>query len=164
VTRLRNASRTRWPTTTLVPRRRHTRCRSRHGRARWLDRDAGRPRASRAAGRRLRHRPGPPRAGDGGGHDYTDNGAQAKRRPVWRFHGLERQRHTDWWHDGYLDGTTSILVRTAPRYGVSGRDEFVWAAVTNSTHANRDSNLNIDDLMYRIVNGIHSWPTIDLFP
>lgn len=70
----------------------------------------------------------------------------------------------NWWHDGYLDGTTSILVRTAPRYGASGTDEFVWAAVTNSTNANRDSNLNIDDLMYRIVNGIHSWPAIDLLP
>jgi CubicO group peptidase (beta-lactamase class C family) len=68
----------------------------------------------------------------------------------------------NWWHDGYLDGTTSILVRTAPRYGTSGTDEFVWAAITNSTNADRATNLNIDDLMYRIVNGVQTWPNIDL--
>jgi CubicO group peptidase (beta-lactamase class C family) len=56
-----------------------------------------------------------------------------------------------WWHNGLLDGTTSINVRTA-----SG---FTWAAVINS----RDDSVNIDPMMWNVVTAVSTWPSYDLF-
>jgi hypothetical protein len=69
----------------------------------------------------------------------------------------------NWWHTGYLTGTSSLLVRTANRYGPSGTEEFTWAAATNSNNANRALDVDLDALMWKIVNGVQAWPAHDLF-
>ncbi len=51
---------------------------------------------------------------------------------------------------GGVPGTSSLLVRTA--------DEFTWAAVTNSTNAQPDRDLDLDALMWRLVTSVKSWP------
>lgn len=57
----------------------------------------------------------------------------------------------NYWHDGSLPGTASILVRTS--------GGFVWSAITNS----RDNSPNIDGMMWSVVNGVSHWPATDLF-
>jgi len=69
----------------------------------------------------------------------------------------------NWWHGGSLPGTSSLLVRTADRYGPSGSEAFAWAAVTNSTDARSGRDLDLDALMWRLVSSIETWPEIDLF-
>jgi CubicO group peptidase (beta-lactamase class C family) len=69
----------------------------------------------------------------------------------------------NWFHDGYLPGTKSILVRTAAKNGPSGSDEFVWSAATNSTNASRNSDIDLDTLMWKVVQGVKAWPTHNLF-
>jgi hypothetical protein len=69
----------------------------------------------------------------------------------------------NWWHTGYLPGTTSLLVRTVASYGPSGGEEFLWSAATNSTNANRATDLDLDGLMWRVVSGVKAWPAHDLF-
>ncbi len=62
----------------------------------------------------------------------------------------------NWWHDGSLDGTGSILVRAAN--GLS------WFAVTNYRPENwGDFNLDMDNTMWDAVNGVTRWPSHDLF-
>jgi N-acyl-D-amino-acid deacylase len=62
----------------------------------------------------------------------------------------------NWWHDGSLDGTGSILVRASN--GLS------WFAVTNHRPRNwEDFNLAMDNMMWESVNGVTSWPAHDLF-
>jgi len=58
---------------------------------------------------------------------------------------------TNWWHNGSLPGTTSIMVRTAT--------QFTWSAITNT----RDNSPNVDTMMWNVVNGVSAWPTYDLF-
>jgi CubicO group peptidase (beta-lactamase class C family) len=69
----------------------------------------------------------------------------------------------NWWHAGSLPGTSSLLVRTADRYGPTGREEFTWAAVTNSTSAQHALDLNLDALMWQVVRSVRTWPARDLF-
>jgi CubicO group peptidase (beta-lactamase class C family) len=69
----------------------------------------------------------------------------------------------NWWHAGYLPGTSSLLVRTADRYGPTGREEFTWAAVTNSTNAQHALDLDLDALMWQVVDSVQTWPNHDLF-
>jgi CubicO group peptidase (beta-lactamase class C family) len=57
----------------------------------------------------------------------------------------------NWWHNGSLPGTFSILVRT--------KSGFVWAAIVNS----RKNDPDLDKMMWDVVNGVHNWPTYDLF-
>lgn len=54
-------------------------------------------------------------------------------------------RIPNWWHDGALPGTLSIMVRTA-----SG---LCWAAFTNT----RVNGLNLDAMMWRIVKAVPAW-------
>jgi hypothetical protein len=54
-------------------------------------------------------------------------------------------------------------VRTANRYGPSGTEEFTWAAATNSNNANRALDVDLDALMWKIVNGVQAWPAHDVF-
>ena len=63
----------------------------------------------------------------------------------------------NWWHNGSLPGTKSIFVRTS--------GEYVWAAVVNESHSSSSSlsNINLDGLMWDVVNGVDSWPSHDLF-
>jgi CubicO group peptidase (beta-lactamase class C family) len=69
----------------------------------------------------------------------------------------------NWWHTGYLPGTSALLVRTAARYGPTGREEFTWTAVTNSTNAQHDLDIDLDALMWQVVNSVRTWPEDDLF-
>ena len=65
----------------------------------------------------------------------------------------------DWWHDGSLPGTTSILVRT--------RDGTSWAALFNSDPGDdkvRQLADELDTLLHRAVNEVTHWPSGDLFP
>ncbi|MEU8472780.1 serine hydrolase [Streptomyces sp. NPDC029006] len=55
-----------------------------------------------------------------------------------------------WWHDGFLEGTASILVRTA--------DGYCWAAVANSGRRGSTTK-GLDDLMWRIHDRVDVWPT-----
>jgi CubicO group peptidase (beta-lactamase class C family) len=64
----------------------------------------------------------------------------------WAVNGLN-----NWWHDGSLPGTRSILVRTA--------GGFTWAAVTNT----RDGAVDLDPFMWDVVNSVTAWPSYDLF-
>lgn len=57
----------------------------------------------------------------------------------------------NYWHDGSLPGTSSILVRTS--------GGFVWSALTNS----RENNPNIDAMMWDVNGAVDGWPTFDLF-
>ncbi len=54
-------------------------------------------------------------------------------------------RIPNWWHDGALPGTLTIMVRTA-----SG---LCWAAFTNT----RVNGLNLDAMMWRIVEAVPAW-------
>ncbi|NTX01972.1 beta-lactamase family protein [Myxococcus sp. CA040A] len=72
---------------------------------------------------------------------------------------------SDWWHNGYLQGTLAMLVRTADRHGPSGSEEFTWSALANSNNspASNTPDINLDELMRDVVNGVSAWPAHDLF-
>ncbi|WP_084400152.1 serine hydrolase domain-containing protein [Terrimicrobium sacchariphilum] len=53
----------------------------------------------------------------------------------------------NWWHNGRLDGTTSILVRTS--------DNFCWAAFANTSGP--DMGHALDQLMWKIKNVVSRW-------
>lgn len=61
------------------------------------------------------------------------------------------------WHMGSLPGTRSILVTTA--------DGMSWAALCNSRAPDdKAMGKELDDMMWRIVNGVGAgWPAFDLF-
>ena len=61
---------------------------------------------------------------------------------------------SNWWHQGGLPGTSSILVRTS--------GGFSWAATTNSRQ-NDGKKPNLDGMMWEVVNSVSVWPTHDLF-
>ena len=61
--------------------------------------------------------------------------------------------HNNWWHDGSLPGTASILVRTS--------GGFSWAFLVNTR---TDWELHkLDQMMWKAVLGVSSWPNIELF-
>ena len=70
---------------------------------------------------------------------------------------------SNWWHDGYLPGTKSLLIRTPNRYGPTGSEEFVVYAATNSTNADGTPDANLDTLLWDIMGGVRSWPAHNLF-
>ena len=55
-----------------------------------------------------------------------------------------------WWHSGSFAGARSILVRTS--------GGFCWAFLVNTR---KDGSL--DNTMWDVVNGVSTWPDIDLF-
>jgi CubicO group peptidase (beta-lactamase class C family) len=61
----------------------------------------------------------------------------------------------NWFHDGYLWGTRSILVRRA-----SG---IVFSAAANSTNADDKTDINLDQMMIDVVDGVKAWPAHNLF-
>ena len=61
----------------------------------------------------------------------------------------------NWWHNGYLPGTQSMLIRTA--------GEFTVYAATNSTNADGTPDANLDALLWDVMNGVRSWPSHNLF-
>ncbi len=62
----------------------------------------------------------------------------------------------NWWHDGSLAGTSSILVRT--HHGMA------WAVLFNSRPRNwLEFTFEFDDLMWQGVSEVAHWPSDDLF-
>jgi CubicO group peptidase (beta-lactamase class C family) len=61
----------------------------------------------------------------------------------------------NWWHTGSLPGTGTILVRTA-----SG---FTWSALLNTRSLNANFFSDLDNLMWKVVGEVKSWPTYDLW-
>ena len=70
---------------------------------------------------------------------------------------LVRPAEGNWWHDGSLPGTASILVRTG-----SG---MAWAALFNARAMRPNSSFEseLDGAMWQAVRGVTAWPTHDLF-
>ncbi len=69
--------------------------------------------------------------------------------------GWSTNQWGNWWHSGRLPGTASIFVRTS--------GEYVWAAIVNETNSDSAKNINLDGLMWEVVNGVEQWPSHDLF-
>jgi len=55
----------------------------------------------------------------------------------------------NWWHNGSLPGTTSILVRTAKG--------FCWAALTNTRRAEGDIGLALDQMVWDMTRQVKGW-------
>ncbi len=51
----------------------------------------------------------------------------------------------NWWHDGSLPGTTSIMVRTS-----SG---LCWAALANT----RSKGIDLDPMLWQIADAVPAW-------
>jgi CubicO group peptidase (beta-lactamase class C family) len=53
------------------------------------------------------------------------------------------------WHNGSLDGTTTIMVRTKSR--------FSWAALTNASARGDNIGGDLDDLVWKMTGAVASW-------
>ena len=63
----------------------------------------------------------------------------------------------NWWHDGSLPGTISILVRT--HHGMA------WAVIFNSRPEDwSEFSAELDQLIWQGVGKVSEWPSHDLFP
>jgi CubicO group peptidase (beta-lactamase class C family) len=69
----------------------------------------------------------------------------------------------NWWHNGFLPGTRSMLLRTAKRYGPATDQSFVAYAVVNSTNADSSRDVDLDTMLWNILRGVRAWPSYDLF-
>ncbi|WNG36399.1 beta-lactamase family protein [Archangium violaceum] len=83
--------------------------------------------------------------------------------PVYYAKGWAVNNIPNWWHNGYIPGTLSMLVRTQNIYGPSRSEEFTWSVMTNSNNSSGMSDINLDGLMWNVVNGVSAWPAHDLF-
>jgi CubicO group peptidase (beta-lactamase class C family) len=63
--------------------------------------------------------------------------------------GWAVNRVPNWWHNGSLPGTTSIMVHTA-----SG---FCWSALLNTREAQVDTGGALDRMMWEMVRKVKSW-------
>jgi CubicO group peptidase (beta-lactamase class C family) len=63
--------------------------------------------------------------------------------------GWEVNSAGNWWHNGSLNGTTTILVRTATR--------FCWAALANTRPADGTINRDIDNLVWNMARMVRGW-------
>jgi N-acyl-D-amino-acid deacylase len=63
----------------------------------------------------------------------------------------------NWWHDGSLPGTASIIVRTGTG--------LAWAAMFNAREMGTNSAFQgqIDAKLWEAVGGVSAWPAQDLF-
>ena len=62
----------------------------------------------------------------------------------------------NWWHDGSLPGTSSLLVRT--------HDGFAWAVLFNSRPSEWNLFIDeVDQLMWQGIGEVSHWPSHDLF-
>lgn len=91
----------------------------------------------------LEHPPAPAYAGEPSWH-----GMGVLVRPM--------QNDVNWWHMGSLDGSTAIMVRTF--------NGLAWVGLFNSRPANyEDFNDVLDNAFWEAVQGVKSWPAVDLF-
>jgi CubicO group peptidase (beta-lactamase class C family) len=88
----------------------------------------------------------------------TPDGRRAYYAKGWMVNDIP-----NWWHTGRLPGASALLVRTANRYGATGREEFTWSALTNSNHAQPEFDLDLDALMWQVLASVRTWPDQDLF-
>ena len=63
--------------------------------------------------------------------------------------GWAVNRVNNWWHNGSLPGTASVMVRTA-----SG---FCWAALANTRRSNSDMNPDLDRMVWNMVREVAEW-------
>jgi CubicO group peptidase (beta-lactamase class C family) len=61
----------------------------------------------------------------------------------------------NWWHMGTMPGTESILVRTASGY--------TWSMLLNTRSLDPSFASALDDLMWKVVNDVGTFPAIDLW-
>lgn len=61
----------------------------------------------------------------------------------------------NWWHTGSLPGTASIVVRT--------QSGFTWAMLLNTRSADANFFADLDNLMWKAVGEVGSWPAYDLW-
>jgi CubicO group peptidase (beta-lactamase class C family) len=69
--------------------------------------------------------------------------------------GWSVNKANNWWHNGSLPGTSTLMVRTS--------GGFCWAALTNTRHPNSTMGADLDTLMWNIVRTPSAWPAGDLF-
>jgi N-acyl-D-amino-acid deacylase len=82
--------------------------------------------------------------------------------PLWQnspfYYGmgwLVRPSEGNWWHDGLLQGSTSLLVRTGS--GVA------WAVLLNTGLVGTSLSSELDQTIWQAVNEVNGWPSHDLF-
>ncbi len=63
--------------------------------------------------------------------------------------GWQVNHLNNWWHNGSLPGTTSIMVRT--------HSGFCWAALANTRRPNSSIGLDLDKLVWAMVKKVRSW-------
>lgn len=63
--------------------------------------------------------------------------------------GWAVNRVPNWWHNGSLPGTTSIMVRTATG--------LCWAALLNSRESQGNTGAALDDMLWQMVRKVKSW-------
>jgi hypothetical protein len=64
-------------------------------------------------------------------------------------------RLDNWWHNGSLPGTISLMVRASTG--------LTWAAITNTRRPGSQIDLDLDKLIWKMVKSVTAWPEIDLF-
>ncbi|HLK58452.1 MAG TPA: serine hydrolase domain-containing protein [Chthonomonadaceae bacterium] len=69
--------------------------------------------------------------------------------------GWSVNKYHNWWHNGSMPGTTTIMVRTS--------GQFCWAALTNTRKVNSGLDGDLDQLMWNMVGKVTTWPSYDLF-
>jgi CubicO group peptidase (beta-lactamase class C family) len=74
----------------------------------------------------------------------------------WNVRAVARGRRNTW-HDGSLDGTSTLLVRR--------HDRTNWAVLFNSRNGSNGKSLSgqIDGLVHEAANKVSNWPEVDLF-
>lgn len=63
--------------------------------------------------------------------------------------GWQINRANNWWHNGSLPGTSTIMVRT--------HSEFCWAALANTRASNGDINGDLDKLVWTMAGKVSGW-------
>jgi CubicO group peptidase (beta-lactamase class C family) len=77
---------------------------------------------------------------------------------TWYGFGLQVRRQgrdANWWHTGSLDGTSTIMVRTA--------DGLAWALLFNGSPKNDKLFADMDEGLWRAAGEVKQWPERDLF-
>lgn len=63
--------------------------------------------------------------------------------------GWSVNKYNNWWHNGSLPGTSTIMVRTG--------SDFCWAALTNTREVGGDTAGAIDRMMWDAVRNVKNW-------
>ena len=76
----------------------------------------------------------------------------------WQVRHINSRGGINTWHNGLLDGTSSLLVRR--------HDGLAWAVLFNASHDPERKLLGtlIDPLVHQAADQVKSWPDRDLFP